>query len=33
MTSFAGVEVSYGAVLAFVGAADHLALGTFLQFA
>ena len=33
MTSFAGVDVPYGAILAFVGAADDLTLGTVLQFA
>ena len=33
MASFAGVDVSHGAVLAFVRAADDLALGTVFQFA
>ena len=33
MTSFAGVDVSYGAVLAFVRAADDLTLGAVFEFA
>ena len=33
MTSFARVDVAYGAVLAFVRAADDLASGTVLQVA
>ena len=32
MTSFAGVDVFYGAFLAFVGAANDFALGTVLEF-